>query len=35
MDNLIKNYSRLHQDFIELDNIRERGFGKYLKCIIK
>ena len=35
MDNLIKNYSRLHQDFIELDNIGKGGFGKVFKMYHK
>lgn len=35
MDNLIKNYSRLHQDFIELEKIGEGGFGQVYKMYHK
>lgn len=35
MDNLIKNYSRLHQDFIELEKIGKGGFGQVFKMYHK
>jgi serine/threonine protein kinase len=35
MDNLIKNYSRLHQDFIELEKIGKGGFGQVYKMYHK
>jgi serine/threonine protein kinase len=35
MNNLIKNYSRLHQDFIELEKVGKGGFGKVYKMYHK
>lgn len=35
MDNLIKNYSRLHHDFIELERIGKGGFGEVFKMYHK